>query len=129
MAVPNYTYLKLKMPGPKGVNTIKGSFEQAYYCEQDCVVQAAALVAPCARDGSGHDKEGAPVEEATKVAAVLDLPSIGEAPKASSSSGGSASPFIQALGPLEGADPIEMKTNLFLGGKAIIEPSARSDAT
>jgi hypothetical protein len=69
------------------------------------------------------------VEEATKVAAVLDLPSIGEAPKASSSSGGSASPFIQALGPLEGADPIEMKTNLFLGGKAIIEPSARSDAT
>jgi hypothetical protein len=31
MAVPNYTYLKLKMPGPKGVNTIEGSFEQAYF--------------------------------------------------------------------------------------------------
>ena len=27
MAVPNYTYLKLKMPGPKGVITIEGSFE------------------------------------------------------------------------------------------------------
>jgi hypothetical protein len=33
MAVPNYTYLKLKMPGPKGVITVEGSFEQAYYCE------------------------------------------------------------------------------------------------
>jgi hypothetical protein len=31
MAVPNYTYLKLKMPNPKGVITIEGSFEQAYY--------------------------------------------------------------------------------------------------
>jgi hypothetical protein len=30
MAVPNYTYLKLKMPNPKGVITVKGSFEQAY---------------------------------------------------------------------------------------------------
>ena len=31
MVVPNYTYLKLKMPSPKGVITIEGSFEQAYY--------------------------------------------------------------------------------------------------
>ncbi|XP_066341310.1 uncharacterized protein [Miscanthus floridulus] len=38
MAIPNYTYLKLKMPGPKGVIIIEGSFEQAYYSEQDCVV-------------------------------------------------------------------------------------------
>src|SRR6185312_9628748 len=30
MAVPNYTYLKLKMPGPNGVITVSGSFEQAY---------------------------------------------------------------------------------------------------
>jgi hypothetical protein len=29
MAIPNYTYLKLKMPGPKGVITVEGSFEQA----------------------------------------------------------------------------------------------------
>ena len=40
MAIPNYTYLKLKMPGPKGIITIEGSFEQAYYCEQDCITQA-----------------------------------------------------------------------------------------
>ena len=30
MAVPNYTYLKLKIPGPNGVITVSGSFEQAY---------------------------------------------------------------------------------------------------
>ena len=27
MEVPNYTYLKLKMPGPNGVITMSGSFE------------------------------------------------------------------------------------------------------
>ena len=27
MAIPNYTYLKLKMPGPKGVITISSSYE------------------------------------------------------------------------------------------------------
>ena len=26
MAVPNYTYLKLKLPGPNGVITVSGSF-------------------------------------------------------------------------------------------------------
>ncbi|XP_066375013.1 uncharacterized protein [Miscanthus floridulus] len=72
MAIPNYTYLKLKMPGPKGVITVEGTFEQANYCEQDCVIQAAALVAPYAPDGIGHNAEGAPVEEATKAAAMLD---------------------------------------------------------
>ncbi|XP_066365229.1 uncharacterized protein [Miscanthus floridulus] len=36
MSIPSYTYLKLKMSSPKGVITIKGSFEQTYYCEQDC---------------------------------------------------------------------------------------------
>ncbi|XP_066320193.1 uncharacterized protein [Miscanthus floridulus] len=34
MVVPNYTYLKLKMLSPKGVITIEGSFEVAYYCKQ-----------------------------------------------------------------------------------------------
>ena len=33
MAAPNYTYLKLKMSGPKGVITIEDSFEHAYYCD------------------------------------------------------------------------------------------------
>ena len=37
MAIPNYTYLKLKMPSTKGVITVEGSFKQAYYCEQDYI--------------------------------------------------------------------------------------------
>ena len=40
---PNYTYLKLKMPGPKGVITIGSSFEHAYECDVKCVEHAEAL--------------------------------------------------------------------------------------
>ncbi|XP_066323438.1 uncharacterized protein [Miscanthus floridulus] len=78
MAVPNYTYLKLKTPGVKRVITIEGSYEQAYYYEKDCIAQIAALIAPCAPDGPGCNAERAPAEEATKTAAVLDRPSIDE---------------------------------------------------
>ena len=37
MAIPNYTYLKLKMPDPKGVITVSSSFEHAYECDVECV--------------------------------------------------------------------------------------------
>jgi len=37
MAIPNYTYLKLKMPGPKGVITVSSSFKHAYECDVECV--------------------------------------------------------------------------------------------
>ena len=43
MAIPNYTYLKLKMPGPKGVITVSSSFEHAYECNIECVEHAEAL--------------------------------------------------------------------------------------
>ena len=45
MAVPNYTYLKLKMTGPHGVITIDTSFQRAYECEVECCGHAAAIVA------------------------------------------------------------------------------------
>jgi len=45
MAVPNYTYLKLKMPGPHGVITIGTSFQRAYECEVECCGHATAIVA------------------------------------------------------------------------------------
>jgi hypothetical protein len=35
MAVPHYTYLVLKMPGPKGVITVKGSFELSDLCDRE----------------------------------------------------------------------------------------------
>jgi hypothetical protein len=37
MAIPIYTYLKLKMPGPKGVITVSSSYENAYECDVECV--------------------------------------------------------------------------------------------
>ena len=42
MAIPNYTFLKLKMPGPKGVIIVGSSFEHAYECDIECVEHAEA---------------------------------------------------------------------------------------
>ena len=45
MAVPNYTYLKLKIPGPCRVITVGTSFQRAYECEVECCDHAAAILA------------------------------------------------------------------------------------
>jgi hypothetical protein len=44
MAVPNYTYLKLKMPGPKGVITVIPSYEHAYECDVECVEHGETIL-------------------------------------------------------------------------------------
>jgi hypothetical protein len=43
MAVPNYTYLKLKIPGPNGVITVGPTYRHAYECDVECVEYAEAL--------------------------------------------------------------------------------------
>ena len=43
MAVPNYTYLKLKVPGPNGIITVSTTSQHAYQCNVECVEQAEAL--------------------------------------------------------------------------------------
>ncbi|XP_066320405.1 uncharacterized protein [Miscanthus floridulus] len=45
MTVPNYTYLKLKMPGLCGVITISTSFQCTYECEVECCEYAVTIVA------------------------------------------------------------------------------------
>jgi hypothetical protein len=35
MAVPHYTYLVLTLPGPKGIITVKGSFEVSDLCDKE----------------------------------------------------------------------------------------------
>jgi hypothetical protein len=35
MAVPHYTYLVLKMPGPNRIITVKGSFELSDLCDKE----------------------------------------------------------------------------------------------
>jgi hypothetical protein len=43
MAVPNYTYIKMKMSGPKGVITVGSSIEHAFDCDVECVEHTEAL--------------------------------------------------------------------------------------
>jgi hypothetical protein len=43
MVVPNYTYLKLKMPGPNGVITVGSTYRHAYECDVECVEYDEAL--------------------------------------------------------------------------------------
>jgi hypothetical protein len=43
MVVPNYTYLKMKMPGPNGVITVGSSIEHAFDCDIECVEHTEAL--------------------------------------------------------------------------------------
>ena len=45
MAIPNYTYLKLKMLGPHGVITIDTPFQRAYECEVECCDHTSTVVA------------------------------------------------------------------------------------
>jgi hypothetical protein len=43
MVVPNYTYLKLKMPGPNGVITVGPTYRHAFECDVECVEYVEAL--------------------------------------------------------------------------------------
>jgi hypothetical protein len=43
MAVPNYTYLKMKMPGPSDFITVGSSIKHAFDCDIECVEHAEAL--------------------------------------------------------------------------------------
>ena len=44
MAVPNYTYLKLKMPGPNDVITVGSTFSHAYMCDCEHYELATAVI-------------------------------------------------------------------------------------
>jgi hypothetical protein len=44
MAVPNYTYLKLKIPGPKGIIIVGPTYQCAYECEAECFQFAKATI-------------------------------------------------------------------------------------
>ncbi|KAI5014871.1 hypothetical protein ZWY2020_056261 [Hordeum vulgare] len=44
MAIPHYAYLKIKMPGPKGIITIAGDYKKSLECAQDSNRLADAMV-------------------------------------------------------------------------------------
>jgi hypothetical protein len=39
MFVPNYMYLKLKIPSPKGIITVGTTFQHAIECDAKCLLQ------------------------------------------------------------------------------------------
>jgi hypothetical protein len=45
MAIPHYTYLVLKMPGPHAVTSIRGDIKQAYDCDKESCEMADRLAA------------------------------------------------------------------------------------
>ena len=44
MAIPNYTYLKLKMPALNGVTTVGSTFSHAYMCDREHYKLATAII-------------------------------------------------------------------------------------
>ena len=44
MAIPNYTYLKLKMLGPNGIITMDSAFSHAFTCDREHFELATAVV-------------------------------------------------------------------------------------
>jgi hypothetical protein len=44
IAVPHYAYLKMKLPGPRGVITVSGNFKKSLACAKESSQLAEALV-------------------------------------------------------------------------------------
>jgi hypothetical protein len=44
MVVPNYTYLKLKIPGSKGIITVGPTYQRAFECDTECFQFAEAII-------------------------------------------------------------------------------------
>jgi hypothetical protein len=44
MAVLNYTYLKHKIPGPKGIITVGPTYQRAYVCDAECFQFTEAII-------------------------------------------------------------------------------------
>jgi hypothetical protein len=84
MAVPHYTYLVLKMPGPNGIITVKGSFELSDICDKEFHKMAPNFgmmanyrepkdKAKSATTGAAQQLEGHPAEPEVKKLQVQPL--------------------------------------------------------
>ena len=71
MAILNYTYLKIKMPGPHGVITVSTSFQRAYECEvESCELASTTLASEELAAIENDITEGAP--DAKRVAKYFE---------------------------------------------------------
>jgi hypothetical protein len=58
MAIPNYSYLKLKMPGPNGVITVRTTYQHAYECDVECCEYTEAIIESEALAAAGSAPQG-----------------------------------------------------------------------
>jgi hypothetical protein len=73
MAAPNYTYLKMKMPGTKGVNTVGSSIEHAFDCDIECMEHVEALALDEALMASMEKLVNEDLDSATKHAGSFEV--------------------------------------------------------
>jgi hypothetical protein len=73
MAVPNYTYLKLKMSGPNGVITVRSTYRHAYECDVECVEYAEALEA---NPSGGIEANPEKIAAITNMGPIKDLKGV-----------------------------------------------------
>jgi hypothetical protein len=69
MAVPHYTYLVLKMPGPKGIITVKESFKVSDLCNKEFhkMAQNFGMIANYAEKTKSTTTEGNKLPEGRTV--------------------------------------------------------------
>ena len=68
MAVPHYAYLKLKMPGPKGVITIAGNLQKSDSCDREFSKISETFGVEEALDGSATSNNRMLMQERKKLA-------------------------------------------------------------
>jgi hypothetical protein len=79
MAVPHYTYLVLKMPGPRGIITVKGSFEVLNLCDREFhkMAQNFGMTANYAEKAKSTTIEGVKLLEGRVVEPEMKKPRVG----------------------------------------------------
>src|SRR6266498_3177408 len=76
MAVPHYTYMRMKLPGPNGVISLQGDVGRSYDCDQESCTLAENIRAKADRDSirltaATHQDEGeVPAKKAAKTALI-----------------------------------------------------------
>jgi hypothetical protein len=79
MAVPHYTYLVLKMPGPRGILTVKGSFEVSDLCDREFhkMAQNFGMTANYAEKAKNTTIEGVKLLEGRVAELEMKKPRVG----------------------------------------------------
>jgi hypothetical protein len=79
MAVPHYTYLVLKMPGPRGIITVKRSFEVSDLCDREFhkMAQNFGMTANYGEKAKSTTTEGVKLLEGRVAEPGMNKPRVG----------------------------------------------------